>query len=121
MAAAAPAGGEPDEAAGPARQARLYFEKRWWSDGVAAYRLALRQDPALAADPALVNHVIESLQSARFHDKAAAFLRELGEPARPLIEQAGRAHENPIVRTRVTELLEAWNRADRAPDVLNRI
>jgi hypothetical protein len=98
----------PDDAALAALQARLYFEQRWWSEGVAAYRVALRSAPALAADPILVGHVIRSLQSARFHPTAAAFLRELGEPARPLLVQAARDHESPSVRARAASLLQTW-------------
>jgi serine/threonine-protein kinase len=98
----------PDDAELAGLQARLFFEKLWWSEGVAAYRVALRSDPARAGDPALVASVIRALQSPRFHPTAAAFLRELGEPARPFVEQAARDHEIPSVRARAGSLLEAW-------------
>jgi serine/threonine-protein kinase len=98
----------PGDASLAALQARLYFEQRWWSEGVAAYRAALRSDPTLAGDPILVAHVIRSLQSSRFHPAAAAFLRELGEPARPLLVQAARDHESPSVRARAASILQTW-------------
>jgi eukaryotic-like serine/threonine-protein kinase len=88
-----------------ALQAQLYFEKFWWSEGAAAYRVALRGDPARARDPVLVGHLISSLQSERFHRRAAALLRELGPPVRPLLEEAARQHESPSVRTRAARML----------------
>jgi hypothetical protein len=101
-------GEQPGSAPLAALHARIYFEQRWWSEGLAAYRAALRSDPSLAGDPILVGHVIRSLQSARFHPTAAAFLRELGEPARPLLVQAARDHESPSVRARAASLLQTW-------------
>ena len=89
-----------------ALQARLYFEQNWWSEGLAAYRVALRSDPTRAGDPVLVGHVISSLQSWRFHPTASAFLRQLGDPARPMLEQAARRHESPSVRSRAAMLIQ---------------
>ena len=97
----------PGDARLAALHARLSFEQRWWSEGIAAYRVALRSDPSLGADPVLVGHVIRSLQSSRFHPTAAAFLRELGDPVRPLLEQAARDHDSPSVRARAAALLQA--------------
>jgi serine/threonine-protein kinase len=92
-----------------ALQAQLYFEKFWWSEGAAAYRVALRGDPARARDPVLVGHLISSLQSERFHRRAAALLRELGPPVRPLLEEAARQHESPSVRIRAARLLPSFS------------
>jgi eukaryotic-like serine/threonine-protein kinase len=89
-----------------ALQARLYFEQRWWSEGLTAYRVALRSDPTRAGDPVLVGHVISSLQSWRFHPIAAAFLRQLGDPARPMLEQAAQRHESASVRSRAAILVQ---------------
>jgi serine/threonine-protein kinase len=98
----------PDDAELAALQARAFFEKLWWSEGLAAYRVACRSDPARAADPVLVGHVISSLQSPRFHTRAEAFLREIGDPARSLLEKAARDHESPSVRARSASLLQSW-------------
>ena len=89
-----------------ALQARLYFEQRWWSEGLTAYRVALQSDPTRAGDPVLVGHVISSLQSWRFHPTAAAFLRQLGDPARPMLEQAAQRHESASVRSRAAILVQ---------------
>jgi serine/threonine-protein kinase len=94
-----------------AQRARSYFEKRRWSEGVAAFRAAVASDPGLAGDPVLVAHVIRSLQSQQFQDKGAAFLRQLGEPARPQVEEAARSHAIPIVRARAGLLLRTWPRS----------
>ena len=98
----------PSDPALAALQARLYFEQHWWSEGLAAYRVALRSDPTRAGDPVLIGHVISSLQSWRFHPTAAAFLRQLGDPARPMLEQAARRHESPSVRSRAAMLIQRW-------------
>jgi serine/threonine-protein kinase len=94
-----------------AQRARSYFEKRSWSEGVTAFRAAVASDPGLAGDPVLVGHVIRSLQSQQFQAKGAAFLRQLGEPARPQIEEAARSHAIPVVRARAGLLLRTWPRS----------
>jgi hypothetical protein len=93
-----------------AQRARSSFEKQRWSEGVAAFRAAVASDPGLAGDPVLVGHVIRSLQSPQFQDRAAAFLRELGELARPAVEEAARGHAIPAVRARAGVLLRTWPR-----------
>jgi tetratricopeptide (TPR) repeat protein len=99
----------PDDAELAAVEAELYFGKRWWSEGLTAYREALRLDPSFGRDPVLLAEVIRSLQSSRFHRRAAAFLRELGDPARVLLEQAARSHDSPAVRARAASLVEMWS------------
>jgi hypothetical protein len=99
------------DARAAAVRARLCFEKLWWSEGVTAFRTAVHADPELAGDPVLVGHVIRSLQSPQFHERGAAFLRELGEAARPRVEEAARTHPSPGVRARATLLLQSWPRS----------
>jgi eukaryotic-like serine/threonine-protein kinase len=91
-----------------ALQAELYFEKLWWTEGLASYRVALKGDPSRAGDPVLVGHLVSSLQSDRFYRRAAAFLRELGAPVRPFLKTAARQHESHSVRTRAASLLARW-------------
>ena len=86
----------------------MYFGKRWWSEGLTAYREARRLDPSFGRDPVLLAEVIRSLQSPRFHRRAGAFLRELGDPARVLLEEAARSHDSPAVRSRAASLVETW-------------
>jgi eukaryotic-like serine/threonine-protein kinase len=98
----------PDHAELAAVEAELYFGKRWWSEGLIAYREARRLDPSFGRDPVLLAEVIRSLQSPRFHRSAGAFLRELGDPARVLLEEAARSHDSPAVRARAASLVETW-------------
>jgi tRNA A-37 threonylcarbamoyl transferase component Bud32 len=98
----------PDHAELAAVEAELLFGKRWWSEGLIAYREALRLDPSFGRDPVLLAEVIRSLQSPRFHRRAATFLRELGGPARVLLEEAARNHDSPAVRARAASLVETW-------------
>ncbi len=91
-----------------ALQAQLLFERRWWSEGAAAYRTALQGDPSQAENPVLLGHLIEGLQSSRFHPRASAMLREIGEPAKPLLENAARDNPSSSVRARAAALLRRW-------------
>jgi hypothetical protein len=61
-------------------------------------------------DPVLLRYVASSLQCGRFHGKASACLREAGESARPLAEEAARSGDSPGVRTRAASLLATWGR-----------
>jgi eukaryotic-like serine/threonine-protein kinase len=90
-------------AEGPAAQARALFEARRWSEGLDAYRAAIKLDPARRGDKTLVRPLIASLDSDSKGERAA-FLRELGGPARPLLREAARSHPNPRVRARAAEL-----------------
>jgi serine/threonine-protein kinase len=90
--------------------ARLYFEKRWWTQGVAAFHAAIRLDPQRRGDPVLIGHVVASLQSERFAGDAEDFLRELGSVARDQVSEAARSHPSPRVRARARELLDRWDR-----------
>jgi eukaryotic-like serine/threonine-protein kinase len=93
----------PRAAEEPAAQARAMFEARRWSEGMEAYRAAIKLDPARRGDKTLVRPLIASLDSDGRGDRAA-FLRQLGAPARPLLREAARSHPNPRVRARAAEL-----------------
>ncbi len=109
----------PNDSAVTAALSRLYFEKLWWSDGVEAFRGTIAADPARRSDGVLIRHVIRSLMSDRFHAQAIHFLaRDLGEPAKPYVEEAARSHDSPSVRSRAAYLLATWDRVastDRPP------
>jgi eukaryotic-like serine/threonine-protein kinase len=101
---------EPRNADHAAALAALYFEKRWWSEGLSAFRAATQLDPKYKSDPVLIGHVISSLQSDRIVDRASTFLRELGPAAKPHLQDAAKNHPSPRVRARAAEILRASGR-----------
>jgi serine/threonine-protein kinase len=96
---------QPKNADAAAELARLKFEKRRWSEGIAAFRAAVKEDPARRQDPVLVGHVIRALGSDKAGDRADELLRELGPPARPFLREAAKRDPSPKVRDRCREIL----------------
>ena len=97
-----------------ATQAREHFEARRWSAGIDSFRMAARLEPERKSDPALLNPLIGSLDSDSKGERAA-FLRELGQAARPALRQAARSHPSPKVRARASELLGGPERPPAPP------
>jgi eukaryotic-like serine/threonine-protein kinase len=88
---------------------RVYFERLWWSNGMKAYRDAIRLDPAYRADPALIESVLGGFVSPTQHDAIAAFLRdEVGDAALPYLRALAADHPNPRVRQRAARALERF-------------
>ena len=101
---------EPGNAEHPAALARLYFDKRWWAAGLAAYRSAVKLDPKYRGDPALLDDLISALQSDKVGDDVAAHLRGLGPVARPQLKEAAKQHPSQRVRQRAAEILKPSRR-----------
>lgn len=100
----------PSDARLPYNLARLYLEKMWWPDGLKQAHAALALDPTLKNDPELIKLVLRGFNTTASYDWTLAhFLRtDIGEPARPYLEDAARTHPNPIVRARATAELRRW-------------
>jgi cytochrome c-type biogenesis protein CcmH/NrfG len=96
---------DPRNADHAAVLARLYFEKRWWTDGIAAFAAAVRLEPARRDDGVLIDHTIAALGSDKAADKAEGLLRSLGPTARAHLREAAKSHANPHVRARAAEIL----------------
>jgi eukaryotic-like serine/threonine-protein kinase len=90
---------------------RAYLHKLWSSDGMAAYRTALRIDPGYRSDEALIRSVLRAfLLAPEYRDSMAAFLRDdIGAPAAPYLEEAAREHSDPRRRERAQRLLDQIN------------
>ncbi|MBN8232617.1 protein kinase [Corallococcus macrosporus] len=94
------------------------FDNLRWVDGVAAYRAALRLEPAYRNAPVVIQDAIRCLVSDRFHGTCEDFLRkDLGEAAVPSLEEAAREHPMASVRTRAAALLR---QRDREPTERSR-
>jgi len=96
---------QPENAAAPHLLATVYFSRRRWSEGLDAAQATIRKDPGYKADEALIKGAIRSLVSDRTYDRSQAFLRSLGGPATPYIQEAARTDESRKVRERAAEIL----------------
>jgi hypothetical protein len=84
---------------------RLYADKGWWAESLAAYRQALDKHPAYRTDTALIDGVIGALGDPRQYDVAAATLRAIGKPAIPRLRSAAAKHESASVRAAAGRVL----------------
>ena len=94
----------------PLLAGKLYFAKLWFTDGLAAFRSAVKNDPALAADPELVKTVLRGfITTPRYDAELAAFLHDVvGPPAAPLLEETAKGHPNATVRSRAAAELKRY-------------
>jgi serine/threonine-protein kinase len=85
---------------------KLYMEKLWWNDGTANLRDAIKLDPSLKSDPELLRLVVRGFNMTPSYDyRLGNLLLEIGEPAKPLLEETARSHRNPPTRARAESLL----------------
>jgi serine/threonine-protein kinase len=89
---------------------RLYFDRLWWNDGLAAYAQAIQLDARYAAYPPLIKSTLEGfIRSPEHHRGIADFLRnEIGDVARPYLEETARSHPKKRVRDRAGRELERY-------------
>jgi serine/threonine-protein kinase len=100
----------PDDARLPYNLAKLYLEKMWWADGLKQARAALALDPKLKTDPDLIKLVLRGFNTTASYDWTLAhFLRDdIGDAAKPYLEDVAKNHPNPIVRNRATAELRRY-------------
>jgi serine/threonine-protein kinase len=100
----------PEDARIPYSLAKLYLDKMWWADGLKQARAALAIDPTLKSDPELIKLVLRGFNTTRDYDwMLARFLRDdIGEAAKPFLEDTAKNHPNPIVRSRAAAELRHY-------------
>lgn len=100
----------PDDARLPYTLAKLYLEKMWWADGLKQARAALALDPKLRTDPELIKLVLRGFNTTASYDWTLAhFLHDdIGDAAKPYLEDAATNHPNPIVRARAKAELRRY-------------
>lgn len=90
----------------------LYFERRWWTDGMKAYRAAIQNNRAYRGRATLNRNVIRALGSAKTYGRASYLIRnDIGRAAIPFLRVAARTDKNPTVRARAERLLETLRKA----------
>ncbi|HSN27203.1 MAG TPA: protein kinase [Kofleriaceae bacterium] len=86
---------------------KLYFNKLWWTDGIKSFRDAIKLDPSLRTDPELIKTVLRGFNTTPdVDDRIEDFLREdLGDAARPYLEETAKSHPNKQIRARAASEL----------------
>jgi serine/threonine protein kinase len=95
----------PDRADIPAAAGKLYFSKLWWHDGIASLRDAIKLDPSLRKDPALLEVAVRGFITTPDYDgRLGNFVLELGPPVVPVLDEIARTHRNPQIRARAAAM-----------------
>ncbi|MBA3499137.1 MAG: hypothetical protein H0T65_02115, partial [Deltaproteobacteria bacterium] len=95
----------PNRAVLPLTAGKLYFSKLWWNDGLANFREAIKLDPALKNDPAVLDAAVRAFTTTPGYDgRLAQFVVELGAPVSPLLEEVAKSHANPGIRARAKSI-----------------
>jgi serine/threonine-protein kinase len=100
----------PDSAQLAFAMGRIYFSKLYWGDGLRAFRDAIRLDPKYRSDPELIKIVLRGfVTTPDFNEALGGFLRdEIGDNARPYLEETARDHPNAMIRARATAELRRY-------------
>ena len=87
---------------------RLYFAKLYWTDGIHQFRDAIRLDPRYRSDPELIKTALRGfITTPDTDDRLEEFLRvDIGEAARPYLEETAREHPNAVIRSRASSELK---------------
>ena len=97
----------PKRAELPLTAGKLYFGKLWWNDGLASFRDAIKIDPALRNDPALLDAAVKAFTTTPNYDgRLAQFVVELGPSITSRLDQIAKSHRNPEMRARAATVLK---------------
>lgn len=95
----------PKSAYVPYLLGNLYFEKKWWKDGILAYRAAIKNNKIYRKKAILNQNLIRALGSKTTKGKAIwTFEHYVGRAAVPHLRKAAKADKNPTVRQRASWL-----------------
>ena len=90
---------------------RLCFDKLYWTEGMKHLREAIRLDPRYRLDPELIKTVLRgfNVTPRGVADVLAAFLREdIGDAAKPYLQETAADHPNPTIRARAAAELKRY-------------
>ena len=92
----------------------LYFEKKWWTDGIAAYRLAISLNRGYRTRGILIRNVIRALDSAKTRGAASSMLRgTIGDAAVAELRRAAASDKSGVVRANAASILRAMGKKVR--------
>src|SRR5262249_34422536 len=89
----------------------LYFQRKWWTDGLESYEAAIAQNRTYRTRVLLIKNAIVALSSNKTAAKAQKILlRDVGAPAVPYLRAAAKGDASSAVRARATWLLRMLGR-----------
>jgi hypothetical protein len=84
------------------------FGRLWWSDGIADFREAIQLDSRYREDPELLKTVLKGFITTPDVDaRIVGFMREIGPPLRPYLEETAEKHPKKLIRARARAELDA--------------
>jgi len=100
----------PQDARLPYIAGKLYFEKLYWTDGMKMFHDAIRLDPSYRTDRELIRTVLRGfITTPRADAGLAAFLHdEIGDEARPFLEETASEHPSSLIRARAASELRRY-------------
>jgi len=84
------------------------FGRLWWTDGVADFRNAIELDASYRENPELLKAVLKGfITTPDVDDRIVGFMREIGPPFRPYLEETAETHPKKHIRARARAELNA--------------
>jgi serine/threonine-protein kinase len=86
---------------------KLYFDKRWWGEGMKYYSVAIRNDRNCRKWRRINRDLITALASSKMASRASHIIvNQIGRPALPYLERAAKRHEFNSVKQRAKKLIK---------------
>lgn len=96
----------PKAAELPYLLADLYFDRGWWSDGLAKYREAIRMNKAFRMRASVTRNAIKALADDRTYPRARALLaKDVGRVAAARLRKAAKTDPSKVIRKRAGSVL----------------
>jgi hypothetical protein len=98
----------PDSAPLAFLEGKIYFAKLWWTDGIKAFRDAIRLDAGYRSDPELIKLAVRAFLTTPSEEPQLAELldKDVGRAAKPLLEDTARSNPNAALRARAAAELK---------------
>jgi tRNA A-37 threonylcarbamoyl transferase component Bud32 len=98
----------PDNAHLAFLSGKANFGRLWWTDGIDDFREAIRIDSGYKENPELLKTVLKGfITTPDTDDRIVEFMREIGAPMRPLLEETAEKHPKKQTRARARAELNA--------------
>ncbi|HEY5935045.1 MAG TPA: protein kinase [Kofleriaceae bacterium] len=98
----------PDNAELAFLSGKANFGRLWWTDGVDDFREAIKLDDGYKENPELLKTVLKGFLTTPDTDyRIVDFMREIGPPMRPLLEETAEQHPKKALRARARAELNA--------------
>ena len=84
----------------------LYFDRKWWTDGLREYRFAIALDGRARRSSTLIDNSVHALADRTTYPRARRLILDyVGKSAAPALKRAARQTSSPTLRRRAQKLL----------------